>query len=128
MRCIEVVAGVFMKKNQVFCAQRKDYGLLALKWEFPGGKIEKDETNETALKRELLEELEIDSNIGEFYITVNHQYDTFHLTMHVYMCTGDLNKYKLNEHNNAKWVNINELLDLDWAEADIPIVNKLMEG
>lgn len=127
MKTIEVVAAIFIKNNKVFCAQRANKGPLALKWEFPGGKVEENENKEEALIREIKEELLTDIEIERYFMTVNHQYETFFITMHAYICniiSGDLS---LKEHVDSCWLEKDDLLSLDWAEADIPIVKKLVE-
>ena len=128
MKNIEVIAAVIMNQNnEIFCARRKDEGELALKWEFPGGKIEFGESNEEALIREIKEELSTEIQVKDFIITVKHQYKTFHLTMHAYyaeVINGDL---ILNEHTGYKWLKKEELVTLDWAAADLPIVNLLIK-
>lgn len=127
MKTIEVSAGVLVDKNMIFCAQRKDEGPLARKWEFPGGKLEPGEKPEETLKRELNEELNIDAKIGNYITTVEHQYATFKLIMHCYFCEISSLDIKLNEHLDAKWLSIDELSFLDWADADIPVVEKVKE-
>ena len=82
----EVVCAVIIKDNLVFCTKRDGKGECANKWEFPGGKIEPDETKEEALLREIKEELNSDIKIKKFLTTINHEYNTFNLTMHVYIC------------------------------------------
>ncbi|MFA5528713.1 MAG: (deoxy)nucleoside triphosphate pyrophosphohydrolase [Peptostreptococcales bacterium] len=126
MKRIEVVAAVLRKEGKIFCAQRKDEGPLAKKWEFPGGKIETGETREEALVRELYEELNIQVQVGDFIMTIEHQYPTFHITMHAYYCNMDNAILELSEHLDSKWLNPIQLGQLDWAEADIPIVKKVM--
>ncbi len=126
MKHIEVVAAVIIDaKDRIFCAQRGNYGELALKWEFPGGKIELGETHRVALIREIKEELNTDIDVLDHIITVNHQYETFKLTMHTYYSKVTQGNLLLSEHINSKWLGKNELDQLDWADADIPIVNKL---
>jgi 8-oxo-dGTP diphosphatase len=127
MKKITVVAAIIKNsKNQIFCCQRVETGELSLKWEFPGGKVEPGETHKEALYRELKEELDIESNIKSFYTEVEYQYKTFHLTMFCYDVEIVSGKIKLNVHKDSKWINIENLMDLDWAEADIPIVKKLI--
>ena len=125
MKHVEVVAAVIIKNRQVFCAQRKNFGEAAKKWEFPGGKIEEGETPQEALAREIFEELDTQIEIGEFITTVNHQYNTFSITMHAYQATVLTGDLKLSEHLDSRWLCKEELDSLDWAAADIPIVKKI---
>tara|TARA_B100000809_G_scaffold263392_1_gene316518 strand:- start:13108 stop:13503 length:396 start_codon:yes stop_codon:yes gene_type:complete len=129
MKKIEVVAAILKNKEHILCAQRATSKLdyISEKFEFPGGKIEEGETKKTALKRELIEELNIRPKINDIYLTVVHQYPDFEITMHSFLCDLESKEITLNEHISYKWLKKNELLDLDWAAADIPIVHKLME-
>ena len=125
---IEVVAGIIYNKKKILCVQRgiNKYSYISKKYEFPGGKIEKNETNEIALRRELIEELDISVEVDDLFMKVRHEYNDFHLTMHAYICNAKSRKIQLNEHINAKWLFPNEMDNLDWAAADIPIVDRLM--
>lgn len=96
------------------------------KWEFPGGKIEVGETNEEALVREISEEFDSEIKVNEYIMTVEHDYPTFHITMHAYLCTLVNGELKLKEHNDSTWLTRDKLLTLDFADADKPIVNKLI--
>ncbi|MCQ2979043.1 MAG: (deoxy)nucleoside triphosphate pyrophosphohydrolase [Clostridia bacterium] len=130
MKHLEVVAGIIKYNNKILCMQRPDgkHKYTSFKYEFPGGKIEPGEKNYEALIRELKEEMDMNININEdnFYMTVNHTYPDFEITMHSYICNVDNDKFVMKEHIDYKWLNINELDKLDWAEADIPIMKKLM--
>lgn len=124
----EVVAAVIINgKNEIFCARRKDEGLLALKWEFPGGKIEEGESHKEALIREIEEEFKTKISVKDFLMTVNYDYDIFKLKMHAYYCEVMDGELTMIEHTGKKWLKKEELMSLDWADADIPIVEKLME-
>lgn len=118
MKYIEVVAAVIEKDEKVFCCQKGNKGECAYKWEFPGGKIELGETHEEALIREIKEELDCLIKVNNYLTTINHQYNTFHLTMHVYLCELIDKEPILSEHINSKWCSKDKLKDLDFAEAD----------
>lgn len=124
---IEVVAAVIEKNGKIFCAKRPNKGEVALKWEFPGGKIEENETHQEALIREIKEELNSKIVVNELITTVYHEYKAFTLTMHAYYCTLLEGFLKSNEHIETKWVEKEELDSLDWAPADFPIIMKLKE-
>ncbi len=130
MKRIEVVAGIVFFQNQILCVQRPKNKLLYIseKYEFPGGKVEQGETKEEALHRELMEELNLSTKIKSFFLTVIHEYPDFELTMHSFMCEVDSKNLTLHEHIDQKWLTINELTSLDWAAADIPIVDKLVSN
>jgi 8-oxo-dGTP diphosphatase len=128
MKIIEVVAGVLKFENNFLCVQRgpSKYDYIHHKFEFPGGKIEENESHEIALKRELYEELNIDSiKIINKIITVEHQYPDFKLIMHAYLCIPRSNQLTLKEHIDYKWLNVSEMDTLDWAAADMPILKEL---
>lgn len=127
---IEVVAGIIIINDEVLCVQRpiNKYDYISEKFEFPGGKIENGETKKEALKRELIEELNIEPNITDLYLTVVHQYPDFELTMHSFICKASSMTLSLNEHISYKWLTKEKLSSLDWAAADLPIVQKLMRN
>lgn len=128
MKYIEVVAAIIIHNNQILCVQRSENKLsyISQKWEFPGGKIEVGETREETIKREILEELKMNINVDEEFITVSHLYPDFHLTMHSFICSSENKELTLTEHIDYKWLDKNQLNQLDWAAADIPIMMKLM--
>ena len=130
MKEIEVVAAIIYYESKILCVQRPKhkYPYISEKFEFPGGKIEYGETKEAALKRELLEELNISSNIKSLFLTVVHSYPDFKLTMHSFKCEVKTMELILNEHVAYEWLSLYELKKLDWAAADIPLVNKLVSN
>jgi 8-oxo-dGTP diphosphatase len=130
MKKIEVVAAIICYENEILCVQRPENKLpyISRKFEFPGGKIEQGETQKEALRRELQEELKINPSIQDAFLTVVHPYPDFELTMHSFICNVNNKEITLTEHIDSKWLKINELADLDWAAADVPIVNKLVEN
>lgn len=122
MKHIEVAAAILVQGHKVFAAQRADKGELALKWEFPGGKLEKGESGEEAIVREIFEELGIEIVANELLLTVEHQYTNFSLTMHGYLCEIIRGEPTLSEHLCCRWLGKDELYSVPWAEADLPIV------
>jgi 8-oxo-dGTP diphosphatase len=130
MKKIEVVAGVIYFEDEILCVQRpkNKYLYISEKFEFPGGKIEDGESKEEALHRELLEELNLSTKIKSSFLTVVHQYPDFELTMHSFICEIETKNLTLSEHIDQKWLKINELDSLDWAAADVPIVEKLVSN
>jgi len=128
MKKIEVVAAIIYFEDKILCVQRAKNKLsyISEKFEFPGGKIEEGETQKEALKRELFEELNILTEIKTLFLTVDHKYPDFELTMHSYICEVKTKEIILKEHIALEWLTLKELINLDWAAADIPIVNKLI--
>lgn len=121
MKTINVVAAVIIKNNLVFATQR-GYGEFKDGWEFPGGKIEKDETPIEALKREIKEELNALIEIDEYLLTVEYDYPNFHLSMQVFICHLIDPHLELLEHESAKWVKIENLDNVDFLPADKKVV------
>ena len=128
MKHIEVVAAVIKNKNQYLCVQRNSnkYEYISHKYEFPGGKVETNESNEEALIREIKEELNLEIQIEKHIITVEHTYPDFNISMHTFLCKCENREITLNEHIDHKWLEKGDLPTLDWAEADIPIVDFLI--
>ena len=127
-----VVAAVITQNQngaeKIFCAQRpgpkpgKDLNETHFKWEFPGGKIEEGETREQALAREIYEEFGAKVQVGDFITTVNHEYKTFSITMHAFYCTLLEGELELKEHLDSRWLDKSEMMSVDWAGGDLPIV------
>lgn len=123
---IEVACGVIVEKDKVLCVQRSETMSMPLKWEFPGGKIELGETAEVCLIRELAEELEIRVSIIEKLSNSYFDYGNFKIILIPYICQFIGDKIILKEHKEYLWLPYNELIKLDWAPADIPIVNEII--
>ena len=130
MKTIEVVAAIIIYNTKILCVQRGENKLtyISNKYEFPGGKIEPGETKEETIKREILEELNLEIEVVGEYLTVNHQYPDFFLIMHSFICDCKNPILTLSEHMDFKWLSKSELGNLDWAAADIPIMKKLMNS
>ena len=127
MKTINVVAAIIIKDNKIFICQRGPGRSLAGYYEFPGGKIENGETHQQALIREIKEELKSEISVDKYFMTVEHDYETFHLTMHTYLCTLLSGELILSEHANKAWCFPNELEKYEFAPADKPIIDKLKQ-
>lgn len=129
MKQVEVVAAIIQHNDKILCVQRGENKLpyISKKYEFPGGKIEPGESKEETIIREIKEELNMEISVIKEFITVNHEYPDFILTMHSYICSCETTSLTLTEHIDYKWLSISEMDQLDWAAADIPIVNKLVK-
>ena len=127
MKQINVVAAVIVRNGKIFATQR-GYGEWKDWWEFPGGKIERGESPEEALQREIREELAIDIAIDSHLTTVDYDYPDFHLTMHCYLCHLKYDTLPhLLEHEAAKWLGKENLEDVKWLPADVEVIKALNE-
>jgi len=124
---VEVVAAAIKSDRSILCVQRpvSDKPYISMKWEFPGGKIEAGESLEEALIREIREELSVDIAVEDLIDVVEHSYPDFDITMHVFFCRCVQGEITLREHLAHRWLVKETIADLDWAEADVPIVKKL---
>jgi 8-oxo-dGTP diphosphatase len=123
---IQVSAAVLRRGGKVLVCRRTRPAYLAGKWEFPGGKIEAGESPEACLVRELAEELGIEGVVGRQVARVVHHYEALSLELiafEVEWTGGELRL--LAEHDAARWVEVEELADLDLAAADLPIAAAL---
>ena len=125
---IEVVAAIIFFKNKILCLKRgySKYDYISFKYEFPGGKIKNDESNVSALKREIKEELNIDIIIKNKFKTIIHNYPDFKIKLHSYICLTNNFNGKLYEHSEYKLLKIDELKSVNWLEADIPLIDDLI--
>ena len=125
MKQIEVVAAIIAADDKIFSTQR-GYGEFKDQWEFPGGKMEPGESREDALIREIKEELDTTISVDKFITTVHYDYETFHLTMHCFLCSvveGDL---VLKEHESAKWLDKETVYQVQWLPADKVIIPQVI--
>lgn len=127
-KIITVVGAIIIRDGQILCAQRGGSKTLPYLWEFPGGKIENEETPHQALIRELAEELLIEVELEPtIFEKVSYEYDFGIVNLSTIIGFLKIGEPILTEHKEIKWVKPAELLELEWAPADIPIVNKLSQ-
>lgn len=123
---IQVVCAVIEHDGLILATQRSCSMSLPLKWEFPGGKLEPGESLQECLVRELREELDITVRVGQGLAPVTHHYPGFSVTLHPFRCDQLEGELTLHEHQASCWLPPRRLHELDWAEADWPIIETLV--
>ncbi len=128
MKIVKVVAAVicdsFDKKKKIFATAR-GYGDFKGQWEFPGGKVEANETPQQALVREIKEELATEITVGDLIGTIEYDYPTFHLSMDCFWCEVIEGELKLLEAESARWLTKDTLYDVQWLPADITLIDEI---
>lgn len=124
---IRVVCAIIHQENKILAVQRSEKMALPLKWEFPGGKIEENESEVDCIKREIKEELNIDIEIKKRLTPSLHSYEDFSIELIPYISVCKSGNLTLNEHKQLLWLDKEALINLDWAEADVPIVNEYIK-
>ncbi len=126
---IEVVAAVVLHDGAVLCMQRgaTRYPYTAYHWEFPGGKIEVGESPEAALRRELLEEMDYPVQVHERIGEVHYRYPDFDIHLQAYRCTAATRQFRRKEHVAHRWLVPSALHELDWCEADYPLLAAIQQ-
>jgi len=119
---VEVAAAIISNDSKILIAKRPAHKYLGGYWEFPGGKIEAGETPEVCLHRELAEELDITVKINRFLTEQVFQYEKFTVCLKVFLCSWEEGEISLNDHDEYKWVQKEQLLSFNLAPADIPLV------
>ena len=128
-KTLQVVGAIVIKDGRILAVKRGENKnkAVAYRYEFPGGKIEQGESPSQALKRELIEEMNYDIEVGEKFMSVSYEYDDVIVNLHTYLCRPLSDAYTLNEHIDEKWLLPNELLSVEWAPADIEIISRLQK-
>jgi 8-oxo-dGTP diphosphatase len=122
---IKVICGIIYKGDEIFIGRRKKGKVMAGKWEFPGGKIEENESEPYALIRELKEELGMSVSVQEKLGSNIHEYNSFTINLVAYKCSFISATFNLTDHDKFDWVLPSELENYNLAEADIPLANLL---
>ena len=120
MKTLHVVAAIIENDNKILIAKRLK-GQHKDLWEFPGGKVEQNETPESALIREIKEELNADITIKSYLTTINYTYPDFHLIMDTYICRLISETLTLHDHSQIQWIQP-DTENINWVPADIQVI------
>lgn len=128
MKTIRVAAAVIcdsLERPTKIFATARGYGDFKGQWEFPGGKIEAEETSQAALIREIKEELDVEITVGPLIDTIEYDYSAFHLSMDCFWCVVTNGTIRLLEAQEARWLSKDELDSVQWLPADITLIDKI---
>lgn len=121
---VHVACAIIERDGLVLSARRSASMNLPLRWEFPGGKIEPGEGREECLRRELVEEMGVQIDVGRALAPATHHYPTFTVTLYPFVCTIVAGEIILHEHSEIRWLPAHQMHELEWADADIPIISE----
>jgi len=121
----EVVAALIWNGDRFMACQRPEYKARGLKWEFVGGKVEPGETMQQALKRECMEELSVEIDVGDLYMQLVHEYPDLTVRLTLFNATIKSGIPQLNEHNDLRWITVDEIDNYEFCPADEEILVKL---
>lgn len=124
---VKVVAAVIEEKGKVLCALRSAGMSIPNVWEFPGGKVEKGESLQKALEREIEEELGCTIEAGNIFHDHTHEYEAAVVQLIALKAELTAGSPKAREHEEILWLPKESLSSLVWAPADIPAVEALIE-
>lgn len=124
---IDVTCALIFLGNKILVTQRSEKMKLPLKWEFPGGKLEENESEADCIKREILEEINIEIEVVKQLSNSVYDYGSFKINLIPFIANYVSGEIILSEHKDFKLLDKSELLNLDWAEADLPIVEEFLK-
>ena len=125
MKSKDVVAAIIKKDNLYLIAQRDKNKYMGLTWEFPGGKVEPNETFHEALSREIQEELNIDINVDEKIAEEKYKDDQINIILHYYLCSEKSGTMRLNEHESIAWIEKKDFDKYAFVAGDGNVLSRL---
>ena len=128
MKKIRVVCGIIINNDNHILITRRNSGDFKGKWEFPGGKLEENESEKDCLIREIKEELDIEIIVDSFIMRNEHTYPEFSVELISYLSYYKSGKIKLVDHDQYEWVETSRLKEFDFLDGDIPIINNIVSN
>jgi len=126
---IEVAAAIIRnEEGLILIARRREGKAQAGLWEFPGGKVEPGESPEACIRRELQEEMNIEVETESFFAANEHDYGSVTIRLIAWHAVYRGGEVRLSDHDDCRWAALNELSGYAFAPADIPLVERLMDG
>lgn len=125
-RTIRVVAAVIQKNERYLITQRRPTAVLPLMWEFPGGKVEEAEADADALRREVIERLGVEVEVGQLISFVSHPYEHYTVDLHLYECKLKSENLHAKAVNDFRWVTSSEFDQYSFTPADEASMTKLL--
>jgi len=119
----DIVVGLIQREDKILIQRRPETGLLGGLWEFPGGKVESGEQGEAALRREILEETDLQVTIGDKVGTIQHAYTHFKITMTAWYCESSQGIARTHAATENRWVTLDELKNFAFPKAN----NKILD-
>lgn len=126
-KTLRVACAIIESDGNVLAVQRSERMNLPLKWEFPGGKVNRGEMPEQCVVREVSEELNVQIAAGRSLSSVSHDYPDYSVTLYPFICAIVSGEITLHEHKTLLWLSPHELWSLDWVAADFPIISAYCE-
>lgn len=127
MKSIRVSAAIIVDGDRILATER-GYGDFKDLWEFPGGKREEGESGEETIVREIREELSATIAVDRSLCTIEHQYESFHLTMDCFLCHVIDGEISIEEHEAMKWLTAESLMSVEWLPADLKVLPYIKEA
>ena len=124
MTVLKVACAIIIQNKRILVVQNSSDSDHPFQWEFPGGKINIDESPEDGIKREIMEELEIEIEICQEMNSVEFDYGIKQIVLIPFLCSIKKGEIKLNEHNELKWINVDELSEIDFSGADKKLIQQ----
>ncbi|EFL45618.1 mutator mutT protein [Prevotella disiens FB035-09AN] len=126
-KLLNIVCAVVRKDDKYLCMQRLRKGpdYIAEKWEFPGGKVEENETDFDALRREIKEEMDWDIYVGSKLGNIKYDYPDFSIVLSAYDCMARNEDFKLLEHIDSRWLTKEDFDSIEWTAADKELIKEI---